>query len=108
MSGIEDEWLEAVTPKVSAPYRMVTTGMMEHSHGVFWTADLYDSAGVKVGTVEQVGRGGPDEVRISPEYLPAWRAWLKDAYPGVDEFTAEEYASGWLMVQEEEARANAR
>jgi hypothetical protein len=53
-------------------YEMRTTALMEHSGGIAWTADLL-ADGVKVGTIEQDGRGGADQVWISGPAAEAWR-----------------------------------
>jgi len=53
-------------------YRAHTTGMLEHSHGVAWTADLL-AGDRKIGTIEQGGYGGADTVHITdPADRVAW------------------------------------
>jgi hypothetical protein len=53
-------------------YTMKTTGVFEHSHGVFWEADLLLD-GRKIGRVEQEGRGGADSVWVDAPYRKGWQ-----------------------------------
>lgn len=77
-------------------WSMRTTNMMEHGHGIAWVADLLLD-GVKVGTIEQGGRGGADEVWVESEYREAWRSHVA----GID--GGEEEATFALMCAEDEA-----
>ena len=83
-------------PKAKFPYTMHTTAMMEHSHGIAWTADLYCGT-VKVGIVEQMGDGGCDRVLLNNiGYRTHWKAAVASAFGG-----DEEAATYWLLLQEE-------
>lgn len=78
------------------PYAMETTQMMEHSHGIAWTAHLKRD-GQRVGVIEQAGRGGADVVLCdSPEARAQWHADIAAAFDG-----DEEAATFWLLEQEE-------
>lgn len=97
--------LTAATPKVRFPYFMRTIDMMEHSQGVAWTADLYrrvseDGATYdkKVGSVEQYGEGGADQVWICWDKVERnwWHTLVNAAFDG-----NEENATHYLLLQEE-------
>lgn len=85
------------SPATDFPYSMHTTQMMEHSRGIAWTAELLRH-GIRVGLIEQAGRGGADLVSCdSPEANAQWRADVQAAFDG-----DEEAATWWLLEQEEE------
>lgn len=76
-------------------YSMKTTGTLEHSGGIAWTADLL-ADGTKIGTIEQDGRGGADRVWIAdPGHRDAWKTHCADL-PG-----GEEYATYLLLCAED-------
>ena len=83
-------------------YTIRTTSIMEHSHGVAWTASLLLD-GRKVGTVEQLGDGGSDRVDLhdDAERL-AWRAAVQQSWPHLDFWSGEEYATYHMMEIEDE------
>ena len=105
MNQGEEDYLQSITPtavwpNTVCPYKMRTTNMIQHSHGVFWTADLYNQDGVKIGIVEQMGRGGADDVHVDPEHRQDWINWVKAAYPD-SEYLTEESATAYLMMIED-------
>lgn len=68
-------------------YALNTTAVMEHSHGVAWTADLLID-GRKIGTVEQLGNGGADMVHILDQGdRDAWATHCADTPGGEEEAT---------------------
>jgi hypothetical protein len=97
-----DGYEKMITPKVACTYSIRTTFVKEHSRGIFWTADILNSDGVKIGSIEQLGDGGADQAFIDAEHEPSWSAWLKEAYPEENVFGAEECASAWMLYAEEE------
>jgi hypothetical protein len=102
IDAMEMQYYGWITPVVPSPYRMRTTQIAEHSHGVFWTADVIDKDGAIIGYIEQMGNGGSDYVSIDPKHALDWRCWLESAYPDAsNRFEAEERASGWLLYQED-------
>jgi hypothetical protein len=105
VSHDDKSYLESVTPvavwpNAICPYKIRTQNIVEHSYGVFWVADLYNQDNIKVGTIEQMGRGGPDEVHVAPEHRQDWINWVKAAYPD-SEYLAEESATAYLMMIED-------
>ena len=83
-------------PIGSFPYEIRTTGMLEHSSGIAWTAELFRE-GVKIGTVEQEGHGGADRVFISDlNQMGIWRMYVDAAFA-----KNEEAATFWLMCKED-------
>lgn len=71
---------------MTTTYRINTTGVLEHSHGIAWTADLY-AGDTKIGVIEQEGRGGADQVMITDHsHRPAWKAHC-DAVGGEERAT---------------------
>jgi hypothetical protein len=96
------DMLETWKPADRFPYQIVTTAMMEHSHGVAWKADLMLGT-VKIGTVEQMGDGGADRVYITePAYALVWKMAVMKAWPGREFFSAQESATLWLMAMEDQ------
>lgn len=78
------------------PYEMRTTGILEHSNGVAWTADLFRE-GVKIGTIEQEGHGGADRVFIRDlNEMGTWRMYVDAAFA-----KNEEDATYFLLCKEE-------
>lgn len=77
-------------------WHIKTTKIMEHSRGIYWLADLMLD-GVKVGTVEQMGRGGADEVQIADKSV--MRLWRDHC----NQMGGEEEATYALLLQEEGA-----
>lgn len=70
--------------------------MIEHSRGIAWTADLLFN-GTRIGTIEQLGRGGADQVSFDhPGDRAQWQADINEAFDG-----NEENATWWLLEQEE-------
>lgn len=90
---------EVRTPEVAFDFTMRTTSVMEHSRGIAWTADLFLGP-VRIGTVEQMGEGGADVVRI-PEagHRTVWNLACAAAFPNPN-LSAEEDATFWLMIAE--------
>lgn len=87
------------TPIPAQPfnYYIKTTGIMEHSRGIAWVADLYMGI-VKIGTVEQAGDGGADRVYFTETaYRAVWKAAVASAFGG-----DQEAATYYLLVQEME------
>ena len=83
-------------PKGKFHYTMQTTGVMEHSRGIAWTANLMWGSEV-VGTIEQAGDGGADRVYIQdPAKRAFWDRCVQTAFDG-----NEEDATYFLLVQEE-------
>jgi hypothetical protein len=84
------------TPKGKFPYTMQTTGVMEHSRGIAWTANLMVGE-VVIGTIEQDGDGGADRVYINGlTHRQMWEKSVKANFGG-----NEEDATYFLLVQEE-------
>jgi hypothetical protein len=84
------------TPTAEFPYTMQTIDTMLHSNGCAWTAILRKH-GLRVGTIEQDGRGGADVVHMpSPGARREWQADVAAAFDG-----NEEDACYWLLLQEE-------
>jgi hypothetical protein len=84
------------TPKGKFPYTMQTTGVMEHSRGIAWTANLMVGE-VVIGTIEQAGDGGADRVFINGlTQRQIWEKSVKANFGG-----NEEDATYFLLVQEE-------
>jgi hypothetical protein len=83
-------------PAVPFAYFINTTAVYEHRRGIAWTADLYLGT-VKVGTVEQGGNGGCDEVTLAnPAYRLHWKSSVAAAFAG-----DEEAATYWMLCVEE-------
>jgi hypothetical protein len=83
-------------PKSAFPYTMQTTATMMHTGGCAWTADLR-MHGIKVGHIEQDGRGGADVVRLfNPGGRKDWDHYVTAAFDG-----NEEEATFWLLLQED-------
>jgi hypothetical protein len=79
-------------------WTMKTHKIMEHSRGIYWLAHLMLD-GVKVGTVEQMGRGGADEVHImDKDVMRLWCDHCKRA-------GGEEEATYALLLHEEGVEA---
>lgn len=95
---------DVFTEEVQAPngefnYSIHTTSFMAHSKGIAWVATLF--CGTKaIGTVEQEGHGGADEVHVQETAdRETWRQAVSKAFNG-----NEEAATFWLLVQEENRR----
>ena len=85
-------------PKGKFHYTMQTTGVMEHSRGIAWTANLMWGSEV-IGTVEQAGDGGADRVYIDNlAYRTHWNLSVQNAFDG-----NEQDATYFLLVQEEDS-----
>lgn len=79
-------------------WSMKTVKCYEHSRGIYWLAKLIHNGKV-VGTIEQMGRGGADEVVISDQFVTSlWREHCQ--LQG-----GEEQATYQLLLQEEGAVA---
>jgi hypothetical protein len=81
------------------PYTMQTTKIFETTRGIYWKAHLLRE-GVKVGIIEQEGRGGADRVIIDdPEERAAWQQHCKTK-------GGEELAAYALLIAETELLTN--
>lgn len=85
-------------PVAEFPYEMKTTNIMEHSHGIAWTANLLRE-GTVIGIIEQMGDGGADRVFVTEKDDRAkWESDVAKAFPGL----TEEAATYYLLYQEDE------
>lgn len=80
-------------------WHIKTTKIMEHSRGIYWIANLYCD-GKLVGSVEQFGRGGADEVQIADKNV--MRLWREHCVS----MGGEEQATYALLLQEEGQEAS--
>jgi len=92
----EDDYPKPVAP---FPYTMRTISVMEHSHGIAWTAALLRN-GRRVGLIEQMGDGGADRVIIqADDWRRHWEESIVASFPD----DGEEGACFYLLCTEEEA-----
>ena len=93
MEEIEQDYMLFITPQVPFEYRIHTTAGHETSCGYAWVADLLDPLGNVVGTVEQAGHGGMDEVfPIDAEQFRLFKDAVVRSYGSFK----QEAATGWM------------
>lgn len=86
--------LAAISSAFTGPYTMRTTKVVEHERGIYWKADLL-CAGQLIGSIEQMGNGGADRVRISDSTNKAeWDHYCKSN-------GGEEHVTYALLIVEE-------